>query len=87
MVTGGANRRAEAEHLEKGVNILVATPGRLLDHLQNTKGFHYTNLQVRLLMMLLMMLMLLLMLLLMMLMLILLMLWGGRLRCSMQGYP
>ena len=46
LVTGGANRRAEAEHLEKGVNILVATPGRLLDHLQNTKGFHFTNLQV-----------------------------------------
>jgi len=43
---GGANRRTEAEKLERGVNILVATPGRLLDHLQNTKGFHYANLQV-----------------------------------------
>lgn len=31
---GGANRRAEAEKLVKGVNLLVATPGRLLDHLQ-----------------------------------------------------
>ncbi|KAI9072234.1 hypothetical protein K1719_045809 [Acacia pycnantha] len=28
----------------KGVNILVATPGRLLDLLQNTKGFIYKNL-------------------------------------------
>ncbi len=36
---GGANRRGEAEKLVKGVNLLVATPGRLLDHLQNTKGF------------------------------------------------
>lgn len=45
---GGANRRAEAEKLEKGVNLLVATPGRLLDHLQNTRGFIYKNLQVRL---------------------------------------
>lgn len=45
LVTGGANRRTEAEHLENGVNILVATPGRLLDHLQNTKGFHFANLQ------------------------------------------
>ena len=35
---GGANRRAEAERLIKGVNLLVATPGRLLDHLQNTKA-------------------------------------------------
>jgi ATP-dependent RNA helicase DDX18/HAS1 len=31
---GGANRQAEAQKLAKGVNILVATPGRLLDHLQ-----------------------------------------------------
>jgi ATP-dependent RNA helicase DDX18/HAS1 len=44
LVMGGANRRAEAEKLEKGVNILVATPGRLLDHLQNTKGFVVSNL-------------------------------------------
>ena len=28
----------------KGVNLLVATPGRLLDHLQNTSGFMYRNL-------------------------------------------
>ena len=41
---GGANRRAEAERLAKGVNLLVATPGRLLDHLQNTAGFVYRNL-------------------------------------------
>lgn len=37
LVMGGANRRTEAERLLKGVNLLVATPGRLLDHLQNTK--------------------------------------------------
>eukprot|EP00033_Pygsuia_biforma_P000837 GCRY01000974.1.p1 GENE.GCRY01000974.1~~GCRY01000974.1.p1 ORF type:complete len:605 (+),score=181.69 GCRY01000974.1:58-1815(+) len=45
IVMGGANRRAEAEKLTKGVNILIATPGRLLDHLQNTKGFLFKNLQ------------------------------------------
>ena len=44
LVMGGANRRAEAERLAKGVNLLVATPGRLLDHLQNTAGFVYRNL-------------------------------------------
>ena len=48
IVMGGANRRTEAERLVKGVNLLVATPGRLLDHLQNTKGFLYKNLQVNL---------------------------------------
>lgn len=44
LVMGGANRRSEAEKLVKGVNLLVSTPGRLLDHLQNTKGFVYRNL-------------------------------------------
>ncbi|KAF8640965.1 hypothetical protein AX17_000611 [Amanita inopinata Kibby_2008] len=45
IVIGGANRRAEVEKLVKGVNLLVATPGRLLDHLQNTKGFIFRNLK------------------------------------------
>jgi ATP-dependent RNA helicase DDX18/HAS1 len=43
IVIGGANRRAEAEKLAKGVNLIVATPGRLLDHLQNTQGFVFKN--------------------------------------------
>lgn len=34
IVMGGANRKAEVDKLVKGVNLLVATPGRLLDHLQ-----------------------------------------------------
>jgi superfamily II DNA/RNA helicase len=34
IVMGGANRKAEADRLVKGVNLIVATPGRLLDHLQ-----------------------------------------------------
>ncbi|KAL2799233.1 ATP-dependent RNA helicase has1 [Aspergillus keveii] len=45
IVIGGANRRAEAEKLAKGVNLLIATPGRLLDHLQNTPGFVFKNLK------------------------------------------
>ncbi|KAK8207597.1 ATP-dependent RNA helicase [Zalaria obscura] len=45
IVIGGANRRAEAEKLSKGVNLLIATPGRLLDHLQNTPGFVYKNIK------------------------------------------
>ncbi|TKA57576.1 ATP-dependent RNA helicase HAS1 [Cryomyces minteri] len=45
IVIGGANRRAEAEKLTKGVNLLIATPGRLLDHLQNTPGFVYKNIK------------------------------------------
>ncbi|KAA1468580.1 DEAD-domain-containing protein [Dentipellis sp. KUC8613] len=45
IVIGGANRRAEADKLLKGVNLIVATPGRLLDHLENTKGFVFRNLK------------------------------------------
>ena len=45
LIMGGANRNSEAQKLVKGINILVATPGRLLDHLQNTKDFLYKNLQ------------------------------------------
>ena len=44
IVIGGANRRAEAEKLQKGVNLLIATPGRLLDHLMNTP-FVFKNLR------------------------------------------
>ncbi|CAN6280939.1 unnamed protein product [Urochloa humidicola] len=44
-VIGGNNRRSEADQLAKGVNLLVATPGRLLDHLQNTKIFIYKRLK------------------------------------------
>lgn len=35
-VVGGENKKAEKARLRKGVNILVATPGRLTDHLDNT---------------------------------------------------
>jgi ATP-dependent RNA helicase DDX18/HAS1 len=44
LIMGGANRKTEAERLQKGVNIVICTPGRLLDHLQNTKGFNFRNL-------------------------------------------
>jgi superfamily II DNA/RNA helicase len=36
-VHGGENRAKEKARLRKGVTVLVATPGRLLDHLQNTQ--------------------------------------------------
>ncbi|KAH8021648.1 hypothetical protein HPB51_016044 [Rhipicephalus microplus] len=45
LIMGGTNRQSEASKLAKGVNFLVATPGRLLDHLQNTSEFVYKNLQ------------------------------------------
>ena len=39
LLTGGATRAHEKARIRKGIPILVATPGRLLDHLQNTSSF------------------------------------------------
>ncbi|OVA08312.1 Helicase [Macleaya cordata] len=44
-VMGGENRSKEKARLRKGISILVATPGRLLDHLKNTTSFVHTNLR------------------------------------------
>ena len=44
-VVGGENRQKEKARLRRGVTFLVATPGRLLDHLQNTTSFNLAPLQ------------------------------------------
>lgn len=46
LLIGGAHRKSEALRLGRGVGLLVATPGRLLDHLMNTSGFVHHNLQM-----------------------------------------
>ncbi|KAI3960872.1 hypothetical protein MKW92_014831 [Papaver armeniacum] len=45
LVIDDAPRKEEALCLVRGVDMLIATPDRLLDHLQNTKGFIYKNLK------------------------------------------
>lgn len=45
ITIGGANRKAEAEKLIKGVNLLISTPGRLLDHLQVSLS-HFTSMMI-----------------------------------------
>ncbi|CAB0034018.1 unnamed protein product [Trichogramma brassicae] len=45
LVMGGGDFKLEADKLKKGVNIVVATPGRLLQHLQETTDFLFKNLQ------------------------------------------
>lgn len=37
-ITGGESKKAEKARIRKGVNFLVATPGRLADHIDNTKS-------------------------------------------------
>ncbi|GAA5920310.1 hypothetical protein JCM1841_004523 [Sporobolomyces salmonicolor] len=39
LLVGGANRTHEKRRLRKGCPIVVATPGRLLDHLRTTEAF------------------------------------------------
>ena len=42
-VIGGEKKKSEKARLRKGLNILVATPGRLADHLDNTKVLRVSN--------------------------------------------
>ena len=45
LVIGGKNLKDERERLSR-MNILVATPGRLLQHMDQTFGFECDNLQM-----------------------------------------
>lgn len=45
FVMGGDKKKSEKARLRKGVHILVSTPGRLLDHLQNSRAFEVSNLR------------------------------------------
>ncbi|KJZ77801.1 ATP-dependent RNA helicase DBP4 [Hirsutella minnesotensis 3608] len=45
LVIGGKSLKEEAERLP-GMNILVCTPGRMLQHLDQTAGFNADNLQI-----------------------------------------
>lgn len=41
VIMGGEKRKSEKARLRKGVAILVATPGRLVDHLVHTQSFRH----------------------------------------------
>ncbi|KAJ4337036.1 ATP-dependent RNA helicase dbp7 [Ascochyta clinopodiicola] len=42
-VIGGEKKKSEKARLRKGINILVATPGRLVDHLEHTEVLDVSN--------------------------------------------
>lgn len=42
---GGESKKKEKGRLRKGLGVIVATPGRLLDHLQNTASFEVSKLE------------------------------------------
>uniref|UniRef100_A0A8C5WKQ5 ATP-dependent RNA helicase n=1 Tax=Leptobrachium leishanense TaxID=445787 RepID=A0A8C5WKQ5_9ANUR len=41
VLMGGEKRKSEKARLRKGINILISTPGRLLDHIKSTKNIHF----------------------------------------------
>ncbi|KAJ2681936.1 ATP-dependent RNA helicase dbp7, partial [Coemansia spiralis] len=45
LVIGGEKKQSEKSRLRKGIPLLACTPGRLLDHLENTKSFVVDNLR------------------------------------------
>ncbi|GAA5966421.1 hypothetical protein JCM3765_007564 [Sporobolomyces pararoseus] len=47
LLVGGANRTHEKRRLRKGCPIVVATPGRLLDHLKTTESFRLAGQAIR----------------------------------------
>ena len=47
LVIGGGNRKREAEKLTSGeAKIIICTPGRLIDHMVNTKKFEYNTIKI-----------------------------------------
>ncbi|XP_051893035.1 probable ATP-dependent RNA helicase DDX31 [Pristis pectinata] len=45
VLMGGEKRKSEKARLRKGINILVSTPGRLVDHIKNTKNICFARVQ------------------------------------------
>lgn len=42
---GGEKKKSEKSRIRKGLNILISTPGRLLDHIEHTENLKFNKLQ------------------------------------------
>ncbi|XP_048043641.1 probable ATP-dependent RNA helicase DDX31 [Megalobrama amblycephala] len=42
VLMGGEKRKAEKARLRKGINVLISTPGRLVDHIKNTLSMAFS---------------------------------------------
>ncbi|KAJ8413871.1 hypothetical protein AAFF_G00064690 [Aldrovandia affinis] len=45
VLMGGEKRKSEKARLRKGINILISTPGRLVDHIKNTLSIAFSAVQ------------------------------------------
>ncbi len=46
LLIGGDRRKSEKARIRKGINVVIATPGRLLDHLKNTENLDMSDIEV-----------------------------------------
>ncbi|XP_072816462.1 ATP-dependent DNA helicase DDX31 isoform X5 [Vicugna pacos] len=45
VLMGGEKRKSEKARIRKGINILISTPGRLVDHIKSTKNIHFSRIR------------------------------------------
>lgn len=45
LLTGGERKKSEKARLRKGLNILISTPGRLIDHLEHSKSMEFSKMK------------------------------------------
>lgn len=45
VLMGGEKRKSEKARIRKGINILISTPGRLVDHIRSTKNIHFSRIR------------------------------------------
>ncbi|XP_069465411.1 ATP-dependent DNA helicase DDX31 [Ambystoma mexicanum] len=45
VLMGGEKKKSEKARIRKGINILISTPGRLVDHIKTTKNIHFGRVQ------------------------------------------
>lgn len=45
LLTGGERKKSEKARLRKGLNILITTPGRLIDHMEHSKSMNFSKMK------------------------------------------
>ena len=45
LLTGGERKKSEKARLRKGLNILITTPGRLIDHLEHSQSMDFSKMR------------------------------------------
>src|SRR5271169_6391196 len=46
LAVGGLNIKSQEAELRKGPDVIIATPGRFIDHVRNAQGFHPDGLEI-----------------------------------------